>query len=142
ADVEFAEISETASIQRREERMVKDIIKVCADLQPCTLGKSKVFTQAEVCAPRAGANEKVPFGNRRVIKDVRTGGGEAECSRIEELAVRCALIWVPNDNWTERRSAEISDCINKPTGDIARKNRTAVIRTIPEWGKACTALGE
>ena len=67
---------------------------------------------------------------------------ERAVTRIEELAARHALIRVPNDDWTERKSAEISDCVNKPTGDIARKDRTAVIRAVPERGKACTAFGE
>src|SRR6185436_4782737 len=96
-DIEFAKISELG-IQRRVQRMVKDIIKVCA--------------------PGTGPNERVASSHVRVIKNIRARWRQTKSSWVKELVAGHALIGVADYSRTERRSREVSDRINKSAGDI------------------------
>src|SRR5436190_8640229 len=121
--------------------MVKDIIKVCSHLQLSILRKLKILAQTQVYAPRTGTNERVPLRNSGVIKDICSGWRQPKCSWIKELITGTPLVWISGHKGTERRSAEISDCVDKAAGDIPRKNWSTVVAG-PEWCKACTAFRE
>src|SRR5204862_7205087 len=121
--------------------MVKDIIKVCSHLQLSTLRKLKILAQTQIYTPGTRTEKRVPFRNSRVIKDVRSGRRQPKRSRIKELIAGAALLYISSHDGTERRSAEISDCVHKAAGDIPRKNWSTVVAG-PEWCKACTAFRE
>src|SRR5215213_32724 len=107
--------------------MVKDVVKVYADLQLRALCKGKVLTQAQVYAPGSGADQEVTFGNGGVIEHVSPRRRQPERTWIKELIARPVGVWISVHYRAERRAAEITYRVNKTAGDISGIDRAAVV---------------
>src|ERR1041385_3531950 len=121
--------------------MVEDVVEVDANLEPRRFAEPEELAQTKVHAPGAWSNQRIAFGDVRVIENVGAGGWQSEGRRIEELIASDARIRIADDARTKTRPGEVADSINKAAGDVAWKNRITVV-AVPVRREAGAALGE
>src|SRR5215211_4911633 len=118
--------------------MVEDVVEIGSNFQLGSFVEREEFSETHIDAPSTWSKQRISFRYRRVVKNVCASRRHVESSRIENLIRTQRGIRVTVYHRPERRTAEIANCINETTRDVAGKYRAAVV-TGPERCKPGSA---
>src|SRR5262249_51464161 len=94
----------------REQRMVKEVVHVCTDLNTNPIVHVKILVQAKIHAPRPRPPKHVALCHLRIAENVRSNRGRCEGIRIPDLATAPVVeTVVQNEGAVGRLSIEVAN---------------------------------
>src|SRR4030095_4332855 len=114
----------------RAERMIKNVVEVRTNLEPCRLAEIEKLADTEVHSPHAWSSENVAPRDSGVVEGISTNGRGSKRRWVEELITLLQVLGGARDYQGPEGGAvgraKASNRVDELTGNVPREDRITV----------------